>query len=55
MTARYALRFVLPEGVFVTLSSFGVMPAADLDGVPLAQSPLVEKLQRAYGELLTRE
>lgn len=42
-------------GVFLTLSSFGVMPAAELDGLPLAESPLVEKLRRAYGELLTRE
>lgn len=43
------------EGVFVTLSSFGVMPAVELDGVRLAQSPVVEKLHRAYCELLTRE
>lgn len=43
------------DGVFLTLSSFGVMLAAELDGLPLAQSPLVEKLHRAYGELLARE
>ena len=43
------------EGVFLTLSSLGVVVAAELDGVPLAQSPLVEKLHRAYEERLARE
>ncbi len=43
------------EGVFLTLSSFGVMAAAEMDGMPLAQSPRVELLHRAYGELLARE
>ena len=45
----------LAEGVFLTLSSLGVMMASELDGAPLAQSPLVEELHRAYGELLSRE
>ena len=40
------------EGVFLTLSTLGVMPATELDGVPLGQSPIVEKLQHAYGDLL---
>ena len=43
------------EGVFLTLSSSGVVAAAELDGVPLAQSPLAEKLHRAYEERLARE
>ena len=43
------------EGVFVTLSTFGVMPAVELDGAPLRQSPLVEKLNCAYRELLVRD
>jgi aminodeoxychorismate lyase len=43
------------EGVFLTLSSLGVVTAAELDGVPLMQSPFVEKLHRAYCELLARE
>jgi branched-chain amino acid aminotransferase len=43
------------EGAFLTLSTLGVMPAAELDGVPLRQSPLVEKLGYAYGELLKKE
>jgi len=45
-----ALRKV--EGVFLTLSSLGVIPAAEMDGTPLGQSPIVAKLQHAYGELL---
>jgi aminodeoxychorismate lyase len=43
------------EGVFLTLSTLGVVPAAELDGVPLRQSPLVEKLHHAYGGLLKQE
>ena len=43
------------EGVFLTLSSLGVMAAGELDGLPLRQSPLVEKLGHAYGELLKSE
>jgi branched-subunit amino acid aminotransferase/4-amino-4-deoxychorismate lyase len=42
------------DGVFLTLSSLGVVGAAELDGVPLAQSLLVEKLRCAYEELLAR-
>ena len=42
------------EGVFLTLSTLGVMSAAELDGLPLGQSPLVEKLGHAYSELLKR-
>ena len=43
------------EGIFLTLSTLGVMPAAELDGWPLGQSPLVENLDQAYRELLKRE
>jgi branched-chain amino acid aminotransferase len=42
-------------GVFVTLSSFGVVEAMSLDGVTLSSSPLVAKLRAAYDELLVRE
>jgi branched-chain amino acid aminotransferase len=54
----HAERQITPEklrcvqGVFVTLSSFGVVTAATLDGVALQQSPLVAQLSRAYNELL---
>lgn len=43
------------DGVFLTLSSLGVVGAAELDGVPVAQSPLVEKLSRAYDALVARD
>lgn len=55
----HAERQITPEnlrrvqGVFMTLSSFGVVAAATLDGAALNQSPLVEKLSAAYAELLT--
>lgn len=57
----FAERQITPEalhgaaGVFLTLSSLGVVEAEVLDGVRLSQSPLVEKLHRAYGELIARE
>lgn len=42
-------------GVFLTLSSLGVMAAGSLDGATLSQSPLVAQLSRAYDERLARE
>jgi branched-chain amino acid aminotransferase len=42
------------SGVFVTLSSLGVVECDALDGVTLQHSPLVEKLSQAYDELLSR-
>jgi branched-chain amino acid aminotransferase len=57
----FAERQITPEalrgaaGVFLTLSSLGVVAAKVLDGVRLSQSPLVEKLHRAYGELMAKE
>lgn len=56
-----AERQITPEqlrrtnGVFLTLSSLGVISARQLDGAALAQSALVEKLRAAYDELLARE
>jgi branched-chain amino acid aminotransferase len=49
----FALRAT--AGVFLTLSSLGVVSASQLDGNTLAVSPSVEKLRRAYDELLARE
>jgi aminodeoxychorismate lyase len=40
------------SGVFLTLSSLGVVAARELDGVQLSQSPLVQKIHAAYQELL---
>lgn len=42
-------------GVFVTLSTLGVVEAGELDGQMLPRSPLVEQLRRAYDELLAQE
>jgi aminodeoxychorismate lyase len=36
------------DGVFLTLSSFGIVPAISLDGVKLPQSNRVGELQRAF-------
>ncbi|MCX6895515.1 MAG: aminodeoxychorismate lyase [Verrucomicrobia bacterium] len=43
------------DGVFVSLSSFGVVEAVSLDGQSLNASPLVEKLRAAYETLLCAE
>lgn len=42
-------------GVFLTLSSLGVVGASHLDGSCLAESRFVEKLRSAYDQLLARE
>jgi branched-chain amino acid aminotransferase len=43
------------HGVFLSLSSFGVVAATTLDELPLSQSPRVTQLSQAYGQLLERE
>ena len=43
------------EGVFLTLSSQGVVEANELNRATLRRSPLVEKIRLAYAELLARE
>jgi branched-subunit amino acid aminotransferase/4-amino-4-deoxychorismate lyase len=43
------------DGLFLSLSSFGIVEASSLDGVPLHCSPIAEKIRRAYIELLQRE
>ena len=45
----------LAEGVFLSLSSFGIVECVSLDGHPLRQSPLVNGIRSAYEELLRRE
>jgi aminodeoxychorismate lyase len=42
-------------GIFVSLSSFGVVEAAALDGGVCGQSPLAGQLYRAFFELLEKE
>jgi branched-subunit amino acid aminotransferase/4-amino-4-deoxychorismate lyase len=43
------------QGIFLSLSSFGIAEARSLDGRPLGQSVLTERIRAAYGELLCRE
>jgi branched-chain amino acid aminotransferase len=43
------------DGVFLTMSSWGVVEAVSLDGEPLKRSHLVGKLQAAYAELVEHQ
>jgi aminodeoxychorismate lyase len=43
------------QGVFLSLSSWGVVEALSLDGHPLVQSPLTGRLRAAYVDLLNAE
>jgi len=43
------------DGVFLSLSSFGILECTAVDGHALARSDHVEKLRRAYEELVERE
>jgi aminodeoxychorismate lyase len=43
------------DGVFVSLSSFGVVEAESLDGKVLRKSPVTEKIRLAYEELVRSE
>jgi aminodeoxychorismate lyase len=42
------------QGVFVSLSTLGVVEAASLDGNPLETSPLTGRIRQAYLQLLNR-
>jgi branched-chain amino acid aminotransferase len=42
------------EGLFITQSAFGIVPAVVFDGEPVAPSPLVDQIFNAYRELLAR-
>ncbi len=43
------------EGVFVTVSTSGIVEAIALDGRPLAQSTVIAKLQAAYSDVIRAE
>lgn len=53
-------RVIKPEalrksaGLFITQSALGIVPVTTLDGKPVAPSPLVEQISRAYGEVLAK-
>ncbi len=42
------------EGIFITQSVLGIVPVATLDGEPVAPSPLVGRISRAYHEMLAK-
>ena len=42
------------KGVFITQSVLGIVPVTVFDGTPIAPSPLVDQIVRAYCELLIR-
>jgi branched-chain amino acid aminotransferase len=42
------------EGIFITQSVLGIVPVAAYDGKPVAPSPLVEQISRAYCEMLVK-
>src|ERR1035437_1332576 len=42
------------EGIFITQSVLGIVPVAAFDGEPVALSPLVDQISRAYGEMLAK-
>ncbi len=43
------------QGVFLSMSSFGIVEAASLDGHPLQTSSLVKKIHRRYQEIVENE
>jgi aminodeoxychorismate lyase len=43
------------EGVFLSLSSLGIVVVSHLDKKPLAQSPIADRIRVAYSELLLSE
>lgn len=54
-TARTPLELSQAEGVFLSLSSLGIVEAVDLDHHPLRRSPLTTQLHTAYWDLVRRE
>ena len=42
------------EGIFITQSVLGIVPVATLDGEPVAPSPLLDPVLRAYHEMLAK-
>lgn len=47
-----AHRLITSDGVFLTVSSLGIVGVTSIDGHPLAASPLTGRLQVAYGDCL---
>jgi branched-chain amino acid aminotransferase len=54
-TTAMPLDLQAAAGVFLSLSSWGIVEVASLDGCRLRRSPLIGRLRAAYAELLLRE
>ena len=54
-TNLYPRQLCKADGVFLTLSSMGIVEATAHDGQPLKQSPLTHRLRLAYLELIRNE
>ena len=42
------------EGLFITQSALGIVPVTTFDGEPIAPSPLLDPVSRAYHEMLAK-
>jgi aminodeoxychorismate lyase len=42
------------DGIFITQSALSIVPVVTFDGVPVAPSPLVDQIARAYHEMLVQ-
>jgi aminodeoxychorismate lyase len=42
------------EGIFITQSALGIVPVTALNGEPVAPSPLVDRIRRAYAQILAQ-
>jgi len=43
------------DGLFVSLSSMGIVPAESLDGSSVRSSPVIDRIRAAYDELVRSE
>jgi aminodeoxychorismate lyase len=43
------------EAIFITQSALGIVGVSSLDGEPVGQSPLVERIHRTYCEMVAKE
>lgn len=44
--------FAMADGIFLSLTSWGIVEVGEFDGRVLRKSPLIGRIQKAYGEML---